>query len=266
MGRPHGREDGAGLGGRAGRAGPDRLARRLRRRPPHRSGAAVPGPPRRRPHLLQPGQAVRPGPPDLLPVRPVGGRRGLHPVVLRRRVHGRRQRLDVPRLAAHGRDGRRRDHDARGDGRGPDARLAVGVRRQPRRRRRGRHRAGPGLPLVLPAHVARRAADLRVRAARGRAHGRHRAGRRAGAVRHARRHRRHRRPPQLLRGQAAVRPRADRRPGPPRRPAGRHRRQQLGPPRRHAVRRLGRQGGPVHLVLRRLQHPARVPGRRARGS
>ena len=28
---------------------------------------------------------------------------------------------------------------------------------------------------------------------------------------------------------------------------------------RRAVRRLGRQGGPVHLVLRRVQHPAGVP-------
>ena len=36
--------------------------------------------------------------------------------------------------------------------------------------------------------------------------------------------------------------------GPPRRPPGRHRGQQLGPPRRHAVRRLGRQGRPLHLA------------------
>ena len=97
-----------------------------------------------------------------------------------------------------------------------------------------------------------------------RADPRHRAGRRAGAVRHARRHRRHRRPAQLLRDQAAVRPRADRRSGPPRRPPDRRRRQQLGAPRRHAVRRLGGQGGAVHLVLRRVQHPARLPRRRAR--
>ena len=110
------------------------------------------------------------------------------------------------------------------------------------------------------------AAGVRGRAARRRAHRRHRAGRRAGAVRHARRHRRDRRPRQLLRGQAAVRPGADRRPGPPRRAPDRDRGQQLGPPRRDPVRRLGRQGGPLHLVLRRLQHPARVPRRRARAS
>ena len=45
---------------------------------------------------------------------------------------------------------------------------------------------------------------------------------------------------------------------------GRHRRQQPDGQGRRAVRRLGRQGGPVHLVLRRVQHPAGVPGRRAR--
>ena len=36
-------------------------------------------------------------PADLLPVRAVGGRRRVHPGVLRRRDHGRGQRLDVPR-------------------------------------------------------------------------------------------------------------------------------------------------------------------------
>jgi acetyl-CoA carboxylase carboxyltransferase component len=40
---------------------------------------------------------VGPGAPDLLPVRPVGRRRGLHPELLRHRDHGRGQRLDVPR-------------------------------------------------------------------------------------------------------------------------------------------------------------------------
>ena len=33
-------------------------------------------------------------------------------------------------------------------------------------------------------------------------------------------------------------------------------------PRRGAVRRLGRQGRPVHLAVRRVQHPAALPGRR----
>ena len=85
------------------------LAGRLGRRPHHRPGRAVPRPARRGPHLLQPGAAVGAGAADLLPVRPVGRRRRLHPGVLRRRDHGRGQRVDVPRLAPHGRDGDRRD-------------------------------------------------------------------------------------------------------------------------------------------------------------
>ena len=164
VGRPHGGEDGAGVGGGARRAGADLLAGRLGRRPPHRPGPAVPRSPRRRPDLLQPGQALGAGPADLLPVRAVGGRRRLHPVVLRHRVHGRGQRVDVPRLAADGRDGRRRDHHARGDGRRPDARVAVGVRRQPRARRHRRDRPGPRLPDVLPALVEARPAGVRERA------------------------------------------------------------------------------------------------------
>jgi hypothetical protein len=73
----------------------------------HRPGAALPRPPRRRPDLLQPGQAVREGPPGVLPVRPVGRGRCLHPGVLRLRGHGRGQRLDVPGVTTHGRDGDR---------------------------------------------------------------------------------------------------------------------------------------------------------------
>src|SRR5919202_52305 len=49
------------------------------------------------------------------------GRRRLHPGLLRRRDHARRQRLDVPRLAADGRGGDRRARLAGGDGRGQDA-------------------------------------------------------------------------------------------------------------------------------------------------
>ena len=45
-----------------------------------------------------------------------GGRR-LHPGVLRRGRHGRRQRQHVPRLRPHGRDGHRREDHAGGDGR-----------------------------------------------------------------------------------------------------------------------------------------------------
>ena len=56
---------------------------------------------------------------------PERGRRRLHPGVLRRRDHARRQRVDVPRLAAHGRDGHRREGHARGDGRREDALARV---------------------------------------------------------------------------------------------------------------------------------------------
>ena len=45
-------------------------------------------------------------------VRPERRRRRLHPGVLRHRDHARGQRLDVPRLAADGRDGDRREGDA----------------------------------------------------------------------------------------------------------------------------------------------------------
>ena len=68
---------------------------------------------------------------------------------------------------------------------------------------------------------------------------------------------------QLLRGQAAVRARGDRRLRPARGPPDRRRRQQLDAQGRRAVRGLGGQGGALHLVLRRLRHPAGVPGRRA---
>ena len=58
---------------------------------------------------------------------------------------------------------------ARGDGRRPHARHGVGLRRQPGRRRRGRHRPGPGLVLLLPADLAAAAAPLRAAAAGPRA-------------------------------------------------------------------------------------------------
>ena len=57
-------------------------------------------------------------------------RRGwrVHPGVLRHRDHGRRQRLDVPGLAPDGRDGGRREGDAGGDGRRPDAHQCLRLR------------------------------------------------------------------------------------------------------------------------------------------
>ena len=65
----------------------------------------------------------RRGAAGLRAVRPVRGRRRVHPGLLRRRDHARRQRLDVPGLAAHGGDGDRREGDARGDGRRADAHV-----------------------------------------------------------------------------------------------------------------------------------------------
>ena len=58
-----------------------------------------PGPPRRRPHLPHRGEAVRRRAAGLRPVRPERRGRRLHPGLLRRRDHARRQRVDVPRLA-----------------------------------------------------------------------------------------------------------------------------------------------------------------------
>ena len=160
------------------------------------------------------------------------------------------QRVHVPRLAAHGRDGGRGAHDARGDGRRPYARDRVRQRRQPRRRRRRRDRAGARLLRVHAAELAFAAAALRRRSSvRGRS-----------------------RPtwspatsasrstctisstglvdadsffevkplfaPELIVGLRA-----------PRRTPDRHRRQQLRAQGRRAVRRLVGQGGAVHLVL-----------------
>ena len=110
---------------------------------------------RRRPDLREPGAAVGTGPAGLLPVRAVGRRRCVHPRVLRRRVHGRGQRIDVPRLAAHGRDGDRRARLARGDGRRAHARDRQRLRRQPVRDRRRRDRRGPALSLLSPELVGR---------------------------------------------------------------------------------------------------------------
>ena len=122
-----GREDPAHPGGRARAPGADGLPGRLRRRAHHRAGADVPRPPPRRADLLQRGAAVGRGAAGVRAVRAERGRRRLHPRVLRRRDHARRQRLDVPRLAADGRDGDRREGLARGDGRRADAhrRLAA---------------------------------------------------------------------------------------------------------------------------------------------
>ncbi len=71
-------------------------------------------------------------------------RRRLHPGVLRHRDHARRQRLDVPRLAAHGPDGDRGGRHAGGDGRRAHAHRRLRLRAPARQERRGGHRRRPG--------------------------------------------------------------------------------------------------------------------------
>ena len=91
-----------------------------------------------------------------------------------------------------------------------------------------------------------------------------RAGGGVGAVRHARRDRRSGGRRLVLRAEAGVRRRA-RSPGSARidgRTVG-DRGEQLRCARWRPLQRLGRQGRAVHLVLRRVQHPAALPGGRA---
>ncbi len=144
------REDHPHPGARAQPADPDGLPRRLGGRADHRPGADVPRPPRGGEDLPQRGQALRPGPAGLRAVRPQRGRGRLHPGVLRHRDHARRQRVDVPRLAADGGDGDRRDRDAGGDGRRADAHRHVGLRAHAREERRRGDRRRAALPRLLP--------------------------------------------------------------------------------------------------------------------
>ena len=109
---------------------------------------------------------------DLPAVRPLGRGRRLHPGLLRRRDHARGQRLDVPGLAADGGDGGRREGDPRGDGRGEDAHLGLGMRALPGQVRRRGDRARPALPLLHAGQLARGAAGGAARRAGVRAAGR----------------------------------------------------------------------------------------------
>ena len=208
VGRAHGREDRAAHRARAAPRAAGRVPRRLRRRAHHRSGRAVPRPARRGPDLRQPGAAVGQGAAGVLPVRPVGRGRRVHPRVLRRGVHGRGQRLDVPRLAAHGRGRDRRARVARRDGRRAHARDRQRLRRQSLHVRRGRDRRGPPLPLV-PADDLARAAPAATAASR-RSPTREPIARRscptrgAARLRHAQGDRRARRRRFVLRAEAAV--------------------------------------------------------------
>ena len=158
LGAEDGREDPPDPGASAAARAADGLPGGLGGRPDHRPGADVPGAPRRRTHLLQRGGPLRQGSAGLPAVRPVRRRRRLHPGVLRRGDHARGQRLDVPGLAADGRDGDRREGDPRGDGRGEDAHLRLGLRPLPRALGRRRDRPREALPLLHAAELARGAA------------------------------------------------------------------------------------------------------------
>ena len=97
---------------------------------------------------------------------PQRGRRRLHPGLLRRGDHGRGQRVDVPRLAPDGRDGGRGEGHAGGDGRRPDARHGLRLRRPAGGRRHRGDRAGEAVLLLLAAELARPAPDATTRPSR----------------------------------------------------------------------------------------------------
>ena len=96
-------------------------------------------------------------------------RRRLHPGFLRHRDHARRQRFDVPGLAAHGPDGDRRERDLGGDGRGSDAHRCVRLCPSTGQERRGGDRPRPTLSLLLPDQLGVESAfDCVARAGRAR--------------------------------------------------------------------------------------------------
>ena len=207
---------------------------------------------------------LRPGPAGVRPVRAVARRLGLRAGPVRRDDHGAGPRHRLPRLAAAGRDGDRRAGDAGGDGRRRDALPRLGPRAtcSSRRTRRPSPRSACGCRTCPPSWeqqppstdgawepAAHRPIEEIVPA------------REDVALRHGGAHRRARRRGHLLPLQGPVRPGADHRFRPPRRPAGRHRRQPVDAPGRGAVLRLLRQGRPLHLDLQRLQRPAAVPRR-----
>ncbi|CAA9484797.1 MAG: Methylcrotonyl-CoA carboxylase carboxyl transferase subunit, partial [uncultured Solirubrobacteraceae bacterium] len=189
----------------------------------------------------------------------------VHPRVLRRGDHARRQRVHVPRLPADGRDGHRGEGHARGDGRRPDAHGRLGLRAPPRqdgRGGRGRRPPLPELPAVqLGGRAARRAPGApgeRHADPRPRPRGREQAVRHQGAHRVPGRRRLVLRDPRAL-GEGAR--------GGLRAPGGPGRRDRGQPAQaegRRALRRLRRQGRALHLDVQRVQRAAALPRRRAR--
>ena len=231
----------------------------------HRPDRPVPRPPRRREDLLEPGAGERLDPAGLRAVRAVRGRRRVHPGVLRRRRHGRGQRLDVPRLRPDGRDGHRREDHAGGDGRRPGALRRVRRRALPGRDRAGGARHGARLPVVPAVELAGHAAARRARPAPANVDlAALVPDERAAGVRHAPLRQGPARRGLVLRDPRAVGPRGHGRLRPARRRGRRRRRQQLDVQGRRAVRRLRRQGDPVRAAVRRVQRAAGLPLRRAR--
>ena len=264
-----GREDPAHPGARAQLERAAGLPRRLGGRAHHRAGADVSGTPRRRPHLPQPGEAFGRRPAGVRPVRAERGGRRVHPGVLRHRDHARGQRVDVPRLAADGRDGDRREGDAsrrwaaractrasRAAGTSsssPTRRGSTTARRYlsylPGSWRQQPPSAASTAPATVPDGQSDRRADP---------------GRREQAIRHEGADRGARRRGLDARDPSALGEGADRRLRAPGRRGRRDRRKPAEAQGRRAVRRLGRQGGALHLDLQRVQRAAAVPRRRAR--
>ena len=144
LGREDGAEDRAHPGEGAQRLQrADALPGRRGRRAHLRADQDLPRPLPRRPHLLQRGPALRRRAPGLHPLRPVAGGLRVSARAHRSRDHGRRQGVALRRQPAHGRDGHRREDDARGARRRAHALHGLGLRRRARGLRRGRHRARP---------------------------------------------------------------------------------------------------------------------------
>ncbi len=158
LGAEDGGEDPPDPGAGAAPRGADGLPGGFGGRPDHRPGADVPGAPRRGADLLQRGRALRPGAPGLPAVRPVRRRRRLHPGLLRRGDHARGERLDVPGLAADGRDGDRREGDLEEMGGAKMHTSVSGCGHFLAQLGRGRDRPRQALPLLHAAELARGAA------------------------------------------------------------------------------------------------------------
>ena len=193
-----------------GRAPPGtaRLPGRRRGRAYLRADPDLPGPPPRRPDFLQRGAAIGSRAAGLPPVRTLTGRLGVLAGADRRRRDGRRQGVDVRRLAADGRDGHRREDRPRSARRRPDALRGVGVRGHPRRVGRGGHRGRPALSRLHAPEPPRPGARRRHgRSGAGPADRRDRALRPAEVLRHARGHPRARGRGLVARDEGALRSR-----------------------------------------------------------